>query len=296
MYSFELNGIRCEQNEGQLFRSAGTAGPDLINCAAMRNHPAESIPLGNYSILAHKGQNCQPPEDSYAGRELDYNGRWNEKRGIFMIDGILFDLDGTLWDSVAEIAAAWSGAMARLGVERPPLTAEELRPWMGLRLEDIAARMLPDLPEKERLAVMERCCRAEEEHLRRRPGAVYPGVEETLAALKGRYPLFVVSNCQDGYIQAFFEGTGLGKYFRDFECAGRTGLPKSGNIRLVAERNGLKCPVYVGDTQLDARSAREAGVPFLHAGYGFGTVEDAPELSRFSELPERLGELGKSPK
>lgn len=205
-----------------------------------------------------------------------------------MVDGVLFDLDGTLWDAVPQIAKSWNLALEQLGVTRAPLTAGELYPCMGMLLPDIGRKLLPDLPLDVQAQVMDRCCQVECDYLARHGAALYPGAEEVLAALANRCPLFVVSNCQDGYIQAFFQGTGLGKYFTDFESAGRTGLPKSENIALMVRRHGLKRPVYVGDTALDHASAQAAGVPFIHAGYGFGRVEGAPAIGSLSELPGLL--------
>ena len=77
----------------------------------------------------------------------------------------------------------------------------------------------------------------------------------------------------------------LDKYFVDFECPGRTGLPKAENIKLVVERNNLKHPVYVGDTQGDANAAKGANVPFIYAQYGFGSVEEFQDkIESFEEL------------
>lgn len=208
-----------------------------------------------------------------------------------MFDAILFDLDGTLWDSVPEVALSWSIGLVQKGVERPPITVEELRPCMGMVLPDIAARLLPDLPSEKQLEVIDHCCQVECDYLARHGATLYPGAEAALAALSKTYPLFVVSNCQDGYIQAFYQGTGMGRYFTDFECAGRTGRPKSENIALVVRRHGLKAPVYVGDTALDHRSAREAKVPFIHAAYGFGTVENVPAIRSLGELGDLLDTL-----
>ena len=101
----------------------------------------------------------------------------------------------------------------------------------------------------------------------------------------------MVSNCQAGYIEAFYKGTGLGGYFKDFESAGNTGLPKWDNIALVVKRQGLKRPVYVGDTDWDYQAARRAGVPFIHAAYGFGQVEGVPAIRRFGELDGLLKTL-----
>nr|MCR5222158.1 HAD hydrolase-like protein [Lachnospiraceae bacterium] len=91
--------------------------------------------------------------------------------------------------------------------------------------------------------------------------------------LSERFPLYVVSNCQQGYIELFYQKTGFGHYFKDQVCPDDTGLLKAGNIRLIADRHHLKHPVYIGDTQMDADACTEAGVPIVYAAYGFGKVE-----------------------
>lgn len=208
-----------------------------------------------------------------------------------MFDGILFDLDGTLWDACPQLTVSWNQALELHKVPRAPLAVQEVRDCMGLLLDDIAQKLLPMLPKEEQDAVIHDCVRLELEYLAKHGGSLFPAEEETLAALKAQCPLFVVSNCEEGYIQAFYQGTSLGHFFSDFESAGHTGLPKSENIRLVAERNGLKRPVYIGDTALDCASAREAEVPFLHAAYGFGSVPDVPAVSSFDAIPVALAAM-----
>ena len=73
-----------------------------------------------------------------------------------------------------------------------------------------------------------------------------------------------------------------------YKRQGRTGKQKWENIRLVVERNHLQRPVYVGDTAMDQEAAQKAGVPFLHAAYGFGDVTGAPEITQFPQLLELL--------
>lgn len=202
-----------------------------------------------------------------------------------MPDSILFDLDGTLWDAVPQICAAWNLAIARFGRPLPPLTAEQLFPCMGMLLPDIGRRLFPTLGEGDCAALTALCCKLENEYLAEHGGTLYPGVAEALPALARRFRLYIVSNCQEGYIEAFFASSGLGGHFSGFESAGRTGLPKADNIRLVAEREGLKAPLYLGDTAMDAAAARAAGVPFLHAAYGFGApIPGAAAISSFSAL------------
>lgn len=205
-----------------------------------------------------------------------------------MFDSILFDLDGTLWNSVPQVAKSWTLGLEQLGIQRAPITAEELLPCMGLLLPDIVERLAPGLDPEMQSRVITHCCGVENDYLAKHGAALYPHEEEVLSALSKRYSLFVVSNCEKGYIEAYFQGTGMGKYFTGFESAGNTGLPKSENIKLVVKRHGLKHPVYVGDTALDAASAKEAGVPFLHAAYGFGKVEGVPAIHSLTELAEML--------
>ena len=112
-------------------------------------------------------------------------------------------------------------------------------------------------------------------------------IRETLQKLKEKYNLYIVSNCQSGYIEAFLTFYGFGKYIDDIECYGNNNLIKGDNIRLVADRNHLDKAVYVGDIQGDYDSSVEAGVKFIHAAYGFGSiVQQVPVINEFSELPD----------
>ena len=153
----------------------------------------------------------------------------------------------------------------------------------GKTPEEIGALAFPDAPRAEREAEMQKLYEYENELLCHCGGILYPGLPETLAALAQKYALFVVSNSQDGYVQAFLHWSGL-TCFRDIEMAGRTGLDKGANIRLVMERNGVTKAVYVGDTQGDADAAAKAGIPFIFTEYGFGSVKDA--AARIASLPE----------
>ncbi|MDD6307384.1 MAG: HAD family hydrolase, partial [Clostridiales bacterium] len=73
----------------------------------------------------------------------------------------------------------------------------------------------------------------------------------------------------------------------DIECYGNNLLQKGENIRLVAERNGLESAVYVGDIQGDYDASKKAGVDFIHAAYGFGTIDtEVPRIEAFEELAD----------
>ena len=204
------------------------------------------------------------------------------------IKAVLFDLDGTLWDAAETIAPAWNEYCKSRGIERR-FTPDECRSFCGKTLPEIAAVAFPEAEPAWREAVVEGCCDAECVPLAQHGGTLYPDVEKVLAELREEYLLAVVSNCGLGYIEAFFTGNRTGKYFDDCENAARTGLSKGENVRLVLERNGVGKAVYVGDTAGDQAAARMAGVPFIHAAYGYGRVEGADAvLERFADLPALL--------
>ena len=201
------------------------------------------------------------------------------------IDSIIFDLDGTLWDSTEGVSKTWSLVLNKYDYERKEVTVEDLLSCMGKQLDEIGKILFPKLSSEVRKNLMNECCTLENEYLGEHGGVLYAKVEETLKELSKKYKLFVVSNCQDGYIECFFKAHKLDKYFTDYECPGRTGLSKGENNKLVIERNNLKKPVYVGDTEGDAESARVAGIPFVFAKYGFGSVEKYQyEIDSFQDL------------
>ena len=191
------------------------------------------------------------------------------------MDSIIFDIDGTIWNSTDVVAEAWNNTLEKEGID-VRVTADQLKGQFGKLLPDIAKAILPEQTEEEQLRVIDICCQAEHDLLREKGAPVYPGLENTLKELSSRYPLFVVSNCQAGYIELVFEKTGLGKYFTGHLCPGDTGEAKAANICSIAEKYQLKSPVYVGDTFGDYQACQEAGVPFVFASYGFGQV-DTPD-------------------
>ena len=117
------------------------------------------------------------------------------------------------------------------------------------------------------------------------PQKGYPNLEKTLQKLKEKYSLYIVSNCQDGYLQAFLDFHELNVFFADFEMSGRTGKNKCENIKEIIERNGLEKAIYVGDTDDDRKAAEGAEIPFVYADYGFGTVTGAKYvISKIEDL------------
>ena len=207
-----------------------------------------------------------------------------------MKTGILFDLDGTLWDSSTEVAISWKEALEKRPDVQKEITVEMVQSIMGKGMNDIADILFPEYDLETRRELLMDCWMEENEYIRLHGGQLLEGLEETLRQLKEQgYHLFIVSNCQVGYIEAFLEYHDLSSYFDDFESFGGTGREKGYNIRLVAERNKLEQAVYVGDTQGDFLAASEAGISFIHARTGYGTVEsDVKFITKLPELPGML--------
>ena len=117
----------------------------------------------------------------------------------------------------------------------------------------------------EQKSLVGKCGDWENEYLRRNGGKLYPELENTLKKLKEQYHLYIVSNCQSGYIEAFLDYYNFwDSIFEDIECYGNNEKSKGDNIRLVMERNGLEQTIYVGDIQGDYDATMQAGVD-LHS-------------------------------
>ena len=202
---------------------------------------------------------------------------------------VIFDLDGTLWDSSQQIVEAWNPVLRVHGKE---ITVEQMCGFMGKTLTVIGSLIFPDKTEKEYMKIMAECSKAEHPYVRQHGGVLYLHLEEVLKELSRNFFLAIVSNCQDGYVQAFLDHYEFWKYFDDIEMAGRTGRSKGENISLVVKRNHIEKAVYVGDTSRDQEAAKLAGVPFIYAAYGFGDVS-SPDfmINQISDLLSALKEI-----
>ena len=203
----------------------------------------------------------------------------------FVTQNIIFDVDGTLWDTTEVVAKAWNRAIQEVGLNTP-VSSSILKKEFGKTMNVIADDLFSGISADQRRQLLEKCCIYEHEAVENNTkNLLYPHVRETLKELSEKCRLFIVSNCQSGYIELFMKKVGVEKYITDIECYGNTGKGKGDNIRLLIERNHLKDAAYVGDTQGDREATAEAGIPFVFARYGFGSVEDyAFVIDDFGEL------------
>lgn len=209
-------------------------------------------------------------------------------------DAIIFDLDGTLWDSTNSILIAWNNIFRHYKID---VTIDNtlLKIFMGMTNEDIKKTlnskfniMIPDY-------IFDKCIIEELNVIKKQGGNIYDEVIETLRILKKTYNLFIVSNCQKGYIEEFLKFYNIYNLFLDFESAGNTKLNKAENISIVMKRNNIKNAIYIGDTYSDYISAQKNNIPFIHASYGFEHKNIYKyEMDSFSNLIDLLSKIEKN--
>ncbi len=203
-------------------------------------------------------------------------------------ESLIFDIDGTLWDSRALVAEGYNLQLEQEGLSRLKVDAQRLRSLFGKTMTEIADELFPFLDPAARYGLMERCMERENRFLREQPCQVgYPLVKQTLEELGKKHRLFIVSNSQKGYPELCMEKLGLEHCFQGHLCFGDTGTSKGRTIRALMERWGIENCAYVGDTQGDYEAASQAGIDFIWASYGFGTPRGyARKITAFDQLLE----------
>ncbi|MFI3325744.1 MAG: HAD family hydrolase [Clostridia bacterium] len=205
-------------------------------------------------------------------------------------DGIIFDLDGTLWNSTPEIYKSWCETISKHSNLNIP-SFEQLMAVMGLSDIELMQTLFPQLTDDEALELFNECSIHENEYLENHAATDYEGIYEVLETLSSKHKLSIVSNCGKGYIEAYMKSMKTGKFITDFECFGNTRQPKFENIKSVIKRNNFKNAVYIGDTVWDMQSAISANIDFVHAAYGFGDFEcKFPKILKPIELLNIIGE------
>jgi len=202
-----------------------------------------------------------------------------------MYDSIIFDLDGTLWDAAETCAKGWNVALQECGLDGVTVTADDIRSVSGLPFHQCVSTLFSGQASLDIDKLSQVIDREETRHIKLYGGDLYSGVIDDIAELSGMLPLFLISNCQDWYLESFWELYKLRSYFGDSDCHGRSGISKAEMIANMCQKHGLQRPIYIGDTGSDHRASQAAGVAFGLADYGFGHTEGADQsFSSFDEL------------
>jgi len=188
-------------------------------------------------------------------------------------DGLIFDMDGTLWDAVATYAQSWNDVFGELGIDLT-VKRNDLAKMVGWEGRKVISIIMPDFDDEKRKEIYGLVNEKRKVLIPQTGGVLYDGVKEGLKQLAEKYDLFILSNCAKGIIRLFIDWAGIDEHIKDELAHGVNFMPKSHNIKLLADTHGLKKPVYIGDTAGDGEQSRLAGVPFVFVSYGFGKTDD----------------------
>ncbi|OGP52134.1 MAG: hypothetical protein A2Y79_12625 [Deltaproteobacteria bacterium RBG_13_43_22] len=204
-------------------------------------------------------------------------------RPNFDFDALIFDIDGTLWNASPASAKGWNLGLAQLGTNRI-ISPEQVERVAGQPYEQCIDILLPGIREKipKLLDTLNDC---ETEVVRCEGGKFFDGVLAGIRQLAGEYKIFLLSNCQDWYLNLFLDFSRLRPWLSGFDCHGLSGLPKHEMLLNLKDHHSLNDPVYIGDTAGDEMAAKLANVAFIYASWGFGKPEGKPiTVNNFGEL------------
>ena len=202
--------------------------------------------------------------------------------------GVLFDLDGTLQDTLQDLTDSVNFALRQHGM--PTRSLEEVRRFVGNGARNLIQQSVPEQTGAEET---ERVLAAFQEHYdahNQDKTAPYPGIPEALEILGKKYPMAIVSNKPDWAVKPLCQ-----RYFPGICARGESQdcLRKPAPdmvFRAMADIGVQKC-IYVGDSEVDLLTAKNAAVPCLCVLWGFRDREQLAEGKYFCETQEQLPEM-----
>lgn len=200
---------------------------------------------------------------------------------------VLFDLDGTLLDTLDDLADAVNHTLAHFGC--PSRTREEVRQFVGNGARRLIRLALPDredTPDAEEVLEYFKTHYADHSQIKTCP---YAGVLEAMEAVKKEFPVAIVSNKPDQAVKLLCK-----VYFGDVYALGESGdcprKPAPDMVHKAMKAIGADRCIYVGDSEVDVETARNAGVPCLSVLWGFRDLETLKEAgaTHFCKTPSDL--------
>lgn len=208
-----------------------------------------------------------------------------------MMTGILWDLDGTLLDTLGDLADAVNYALTQFGY--PVRTLEEVRRFVGNGARRLIAQAAPEDADVDAVLEVFHTYYDAHSQIKTRP---YDGVLEKLDQLGKKYPMAVVSNKPDSAVKIL-----CAQYFPQLYARGESAdcprKPAPDMVFQAMEAIGVDRCVYVGDSEVDVLTAKNAGVPCLSVLWGFRDAEEIEAAggqyfcSSTAELIEKIEEI-----
>ena len=201
--------------------------------------------------------------------------------------GVIFDLDGTLLDTLEDLLDATNYALNVYGF--PERTLEEMRRFVGNGALNQIRLSLPQGTGEEmvqRVLDIYRPYYARHCQIKTKP---YKGIPQALAEIGKKYPVAIVSNKPDLAVKPLCQ-----QYFPGIYALGETaGVPRKPAADMVYKAMaaiGVETCVYVGDSEVDVLTAKNAGVPCVSVLWGFRDREDMETVGA-SYFCETAGQL-----
>ena len=198
--------------------------------------------------------------------------------------GILWDLDGTLLDTLEDLMDGVNYALNQFGL--PPRTLEEVRQFVGNGAANLIKRAVDGRADEKAVLDVFKVYYNAHCQIKTRP---YEGVAEALAQLGEKYPMAIVSNKPDSAVKPLCE-----QYFPGMHALGeRADCPRKPAPDMVYKAMadlGVETCIYVGDSEVDVATAKNAGVKCLSVLWGFRDREELEQAGGmyFCESPEDL--------
>ena len=194
-------------------------------------------------------------------------------------------MDGTLWDVSEACAKAWNKALSKYQIDDFLVTPDDIRSVSGLPFEHCVSSLFEKLEVSDLNELSKTIDREEKGEISVIQEGLYEGVRDGVFELSSQLPLFLVSNCQDWYLDSFWRTHGLQNQFNGSNCYGSSRVSKKDMIIKICKDHSLTHPIYIGDTKGDQLASKEAGVAFGFMSYGFGNTSEADLVfGSFEEL------------